>query len=84
MEEIPKKLTCAAASRAFIELMGSDGSSADKGIPAACAAANKAALLAEAAVALDDDDGRDLDLGGPVNGEARAVSIADLPLFSPQ
>ena len=64
--------------------MGSDGSSADKGIPAACAAANKAALLAEAAVALDEDEGRDLDLGGPVSGEALEGSTPDLPLFSPQ
>jgi hypothetical protein len=65
--------------------MGSEGSSADKGIPAACAAANKAALLAEAAAptALEDEDGLDRLRGGPVNGEARAVS-AGLPLFSPQ
>ena len=39
-------LTCAAARRAFIELIGSAGSSADIGIPAACAAAKIAALLA--------------------------------------
>ena len=39
-------LTCAAARSAFIELIGSAGSSADIGIPAACAAARIAALLA--------------------------------------
>ena len=46
--------TCAAANNAFIELMGSLGSSADAGIPAACAAASNAALFA--AVVAEDVD----------------------------
>jgi hypothetical protein len=37
---------CAAARSAFIELIGSAGSIADIGIPAACTAARIAALLA--------------------------------------
>ena len=49
-----RRRTCAAANNAFIELMGSLGSSADAGIPAACAAASSAALFA--AVVAEDVD----------------------------
>ena len=55
-----------------MELIGSDGSNELKGIPAACAAANKAALEAEAA-ALEELEGLDRLLGGActlVKGEA--------------
>jgi hypothetical protein len=75
----------AAAKRAFMELMGSEGSSADKGMPAAWAAANKAAFDAEAA-ADDDDEGLDRLLGGPtlVSGDALACALSERPLLSPQ
>ena len=57
--------------------MGSEGSKADKGIPAAWAAASKAAFEAEAAAALEELDGLERDLGGgpPVRGEALEISL---------
>ena len=78
------KITWAAANRAFIELMGSEGSKADKGMPAAWAAASKAAFEADAAAALEELDGLERDLGGgpPVRGEALEVSCR--PLLSLQ
>ena len=68
-----------------MELMGSEGSSADKGMPAAWAAANKAAFDAEAA-ALEDEEGLDRLLGGatPVNGDALDALLSERPLLSPQ
>lgn len=63
--------------------MGSDGSKAESGIPAACAAASKAAFEAVAA-ALEDDEGLDLDLGGgppPPRGDPLCCCP---PLLSPQ
>ena len=71
--------------------MGSDGSSALKGMPAACAAASNAALLA-LALALELELGRLLDLGGgpalPVGGPALPVTglprAFPFPLLSPQ
>lgn len=62
-----------------MELMGSDGSKAESGIPAACAAANKAAFEA-----LEDEEGLERDLGGcgAVSGDALASCC--LPLLSAQ
>ena len=52
-----------------MELIGSEGSNADNGMPAACAAASKAAFEA-----LEDEEGLERDLGGcgAVNGDALA------------
>ena len=69
--------------------MGSEGSRADRGIPAAWAAAINAALEAEAAAeALEDEEGLDRDLGGGppalgVRGDPRALR-SGRPLLSPQ
>ena len=67
--------------------MGSDGSKELKGMPAAWAAASRAALEAEAA-ALDEEEGLDLDRGGAwtllVKGEALEGSWCPRPLLSPQ
>lgn len=63
VETIEIDPTCAAARSAFIELIGSLGSSAEAGIPAACAAAINAALFAAAAADVAvDEDGLDRDL----------------------
>lgn len=64
------KIQTAAARRALTELIGSEGSRAEMGIPAAWAAAMIAALLAAAAAEDIVDEGRDRDfLGGTVIGD---------------
>ncbi len=65
-----RKFHTAAAKRALTELIGSEGSSADNGIPAAWAAAMIAALLAAAAAEDIVDEGCKRDfLGGAVRGD---------------
>jgi hypothetical protein len=57
-----------------MELMGSAGSKAEMGIPAACAAAMMAALLAACAAEDMVELGRDRDLGG--GGAAELLRLA--------
>jgi len=75
----------AAARRAFIELIGSEGSKAEAGIPAACAAASSCA--AEDAAAEEAEDGLERPtvplLGGRPAGERLWWVLRSVPAGTP-